>query len=182
MRALFFLTALAITTNACADNTEKNLPQTVEHNKTEFTLCAQERVSKLWFDIVDVGIYYQNCNEAEHVFDNKTKLLRFSYLREVEGQQFTEGAIEYLEDNLSQEEQERCSSHFVELNKVYQDVSSGDSYDLFLLEDTGLKLYLNGEHLHDMTEASCHSTYLNVWFGEESMDSQFKDLADKIKN
>lgn len=182
MRALFLLAVLLVSSYANADDTDNSLPQTIQHQETEFSLCAEERVSKLWFDIVDVGVYYPSCDGAKHIFDNKTKLLRFAYLRDVEGVQFTEGAIEYLQDNLSPDDQERCSTHFSKLNKVYKNVSSGDAYDVYLYKDTGLRLYLNGEHLHDMKEVSCHSTYLNVWFGEESMDSQFQDLADRLAN
>lgn len=166
--------------SACL-SVQAELPKSIEHSQGTFKLCDKERVSKYFFDIVDVGIYYPNCDTAEHVFDDQTKLLRFSYLREVEGEQFTEGAIEYLEENLSEEEKSRCSEHFAPLNKVYRDVTSGDNYDLFLFQEEGLKLYLNGQALHQMDNPQCHSTYLNVWFGKESMDGQFNDLAERIK-
>ncbi len=166
---------------AIANNAMADLPQSISHKKGAFQLCAEERVSKLWFDIVDVGVYYPNCDSAEHIFDNQTKLLRFSYLREVEGQQFTEGADEYLHENLNSDVLAMCSEPFRAINSVYKDVSAGDYYDLFLFQDEGLKLYLNDKHLHDMTNTDCHSKYLNVWFGKETMDSQFNDLAKKIK-
>ncbi|GAA4359258.1 chalcone isomerase family protein [Kangiella marina] len=172
--------ALALSLMSATAHTNQ-LPQTISHSKGEFQLCDKERVSKLWFDIVDVGIYYPSCDTVQHIFDNQTKLLRFAYLREVEGQQFTKGAIEYLEQNLNPQELEYCSEHFSPLNHVYKDVTEGDYYDLYLFEDEGLTLYLNGKHLHDMPSKECHTPYLNVWFGEETMDSQFHDLSKRLK-
>lgn len=157
------------------------LPSTIQYNDTAFKLCAQERISKLWFDIVDVGVYYQNCDNAENIFDNQSKLLRFSYLREVTGEQFSDGAIEYLQTNLNDETLNNCSSSYKGLNNAYKTVVSGDAYDLFVIKDIGIKLYLNGKHLHTMANTTCHIPYLNVWFGDDTMDSQFHDLAKKLK-
>ena len=176
MRIAIFILLTAIANIAIAD-----LPKNISHSQGDFKLCAKERVSKLWFDIVDVGIYYQDCDSAQHVFDDQTKLLRFAYLREVEGHQFTEGAVEYLQENLTSDDLTACSEPFEAINSVYKNVSSGDYYDLYLFENEGLKLYLNDQHLHDMDNTDCHSKYLYVWFGEETMDSQFNDLANKLR-
>jgi hypothetical protein len=99
----------------------------------------------------------------------------------VDGEQFTDGAIEYLEENLSDQQKSKCMTEYKDLNKSYKNVKDGDFYDLYLLSDKGIKLYLNQEHIIDMTNTSCDSLYLNVWFGSESMDSQFEDLHKKLK-
>ena len=165
----------------CHFRINAELPISIKFKNTNFELCAKERVTKLFFNIVDVGIYYPNCNKAQNIFDQDTKLLRFSYLREVTGKQFTQGAIEYLQENLSQQDKLKCFRHFESLNRTYQNVSSGDYYDLYFLKKEGIELQLNNERLHNMNNPECNSAYLNVWFGKETMDNQFHDLADKIK-
>lgn len=158
-----------------------SLPQIIEHQKVSFNLCASDRIVKgLFFDVVDVGIYYPECSEARNVFDDKTKVLRFAYLRDVDGEQFTEGAIEYLNANLTDAEKSKCVESFKAINSSYVDVSDGDVYDLFLISEQGLELYLNTKHLIDMNNIECDSAYLNVWFGEKSMDSVFSDLNKKL--
>lgn len=164
-------------------SSKAELLQSVVHNDVTYNLCAKERVTKgIFFDVVDVGIYYPDCSSNKGIFDGSAKLLRFSYLREVEGIQFTEGAEEYLEENLSAEEKSRCQADFKKLNAVYKDVVDGHFYDLYILPDQGIKLYLNQEHLADMTNTSCDTEYLNVWFGKESMDSDFRKLNKKLKS
>lgn len=158
-----------------------DLPQVIDHQDTPFNLCVSDRIVKgLFFDVVDVGIYYPNCADAKNVFDDQTKLLRFAYLRDVDGEQFTDGAVEYLEDNLTDSEKSQCSDSFKDINASYVDVSDGDAYDLYLFSEQGLKLYLNQKHLIDMDNTKCDSIYLNVWFGEESMDSVFSELNQKL--
>ncbi|AOE48963.1 chalcone isomerase family protein [Kangiella sediminilitoris] len=175
---LFIVTGLLFSSAVFAE-----LPASINHNNQTFELCAQEKVTKgIFFDIVNVGIYYKNCGSVGGIFDDETKLLRFAYLREVEGQQFTEGAIEYLEENLSPEEKQRCFDRYSQLNNSYKDVSDGDYYDLYLIKDEGLKLYLNNQYITEMTDTSCDSEYLKVWFGKESMDSQFQELHEKLKS
>ncbi|WP_223670619.1 chalcone isomerase family protein [Kangiella shandongensis] len=159
-----------------------DIPQEVSYRDLKLTLCAQEKITKgIFFDIVNVGIYYQDCSANQGIFDDQTKLLRFAYLREVNGEQFTEGAIEYLEENLTKQQQSQCMTEFKELNNSYKDVQNGDFYDLYLLYNQGIKLYLNQEYIIDMPNRACDSLYLNVWFGPESMDSQFEDLHKKLK-
>lgn len=171
-----FLLILSVAANA-------NLPQEISYQTLKFKLCTQEKITKgIFFDIVNVGIYYQQCNSNQGIFDEQDKLLRFAYLRSVDGEQFTEGAIEYLEENLTEQQQSQCMAEYAELNRSYKDVEDGDFYDLYLLNSKGIKLYLNEEHIIDMTNTACDSLYLNVWFGPESMDSQFEDLHNNLKS
>lgn len=159
------------------------LEQQVSYQHTDYQLCAQQRVTKaLFFDVVDVGVYYPDCTQADNVFDLQPKLLRFSYLREVEGIQFTEGADEFLEDNLSDAEKKTCLDAFKDFNTIYKDVADGDYYDLFVTPDQGLSLQLNRSQLAELNQAECAVPYLNVWFGAESMDDDFSELQDKLKS
>ncbi|ACV27789.1 chalcone isomerase family protein [Kangiella koreensis] len=159
------------------------LEPSVRYQQTDYQLCAQQRVTKaLFFDVVDVGVYYPNCQQAENVFDSQPKLLRFSYLREVEGIQFNEGADDFLEDNLTDVEKETCLAAFKDFNTIYKDVADGDYYDLFVTPDQGLNLRLNQSQLAELNQAKCATPYLNIWFGPESMDDDFSELQDKLKS
>lgn len=162
---------------------QAKLEPQVSYQQTDYQLCAQQRVTKaLFFDVVDVGIYYTDCKEAEDIFDQQPKLLRFSYLREVEGNQFTEGADDFLQDNLSQDEKDTCIKDFTEFNTIYKDVTDGDYYDLFVTPDQGINLQLNQSQLAELNQAECAVPYLNIWFGAESMDDDFSELQDKLKS
>lgn len=158
------------------------LEPSVSYQETVYQLCAKQRVTKaLLFDVVDVGVYYPSCEQADNIFDQQPKLLRFSYLREVEGIQFTEGANEFLQDNLTNTEKETCQEDYQQFNTIYEDVSDGDYYDLFVLPGQGLDLYLNEAQLAKFGKGECAVPYLNIWFGSESMDSDFEELSNKIK-
>ena len=177
------LSGLTLLLLSLGSTAKANLPKTISYQEQEFKLCAEEHITKgFFFEIVDVGIYYLDCSKNQGIFDDQTKLLRFAYLREVEGEQFTEGAIEYLEENLSTDQKSECMAEYKELNQSYKGVVDGDYYDLYLFNDKGIQLFLNQEHIVDMTNTACDSLYLNVWFGTESMDSQFENLHQKLKN
>jgi len=159
------------------------LEPSVRYQQTNYQLCAQQRVTKaLFFDVVDVGVYYPNCQHAENIFDSQPKLLRFSYLREVEGIQFTEGADDFLKDNLTDTEKEACLGAFKDFNTIYKNVADGDYYDLFVTPDQGINLQLNQSQLAELNQAECAVPYLNIWFGSESMDDDFSELQDKLKS
>ena len=161
--------------------TKAALPEKVVHKSgQEFTLCSQQIITKaFFFDIVDVGLYYPDCSDKRSIFDLEEKLLRFSYLRAVTGKQFKEGAEEYLKKNLSAEQYDKCMTSYARLNDSYLDVSDGDFYDLFQVNSVGLDLYLNSKPLASMQNKECESLYYNIWFGEYSMSSGFKDLLAK---
>lgn len=162
---------------------QAKLEPQVSYQQTDYQLCAQQRVTKaLFFDVVDVGVYYLNCEQADNVFDSQSKLLRFSYLREVEGAQFTEGADEFLEDNLTDAEKENCLETFKDFNTIYKDVADGDYYDLFVTPGQGINLRLNQSQLAELNQPECALPYLNIWFGSESMDDDFGELQDKLKS
>lgn len=159
------------------------LEPSVRYQQTDYQLCAQQRVTKaLFFDVVDVGVYYPSCQQAENVFDSQPKLLRFSYLRDVEGIQFTEGADDFLEDNLTDAEKKSCLAAFKDFNTIYQDVADGDYYDLFVKPAQGIYLRLNQSQLAELDQPECALPYLNIWFGAESMDDDFSELQNKLKS
>lgn len=162
---------------------QAKLAPRVSYQQTDYQLCAQQRVTKaLFFDVVDVGVYYPNCEQADNVFDSQPKLLRFSYLREVEGVQFTEGADDFLEDNLTDTEKEACLDAFKDFNTIYKNVVDGDYYDLFVTPNQGINLQLNQSQLAELNQPECAVPYLNIWFGTESMDDDFSELQDKLKS
>ena len=164
-----------------SSSTKAQLTPSVTFENTEYQLCLEQRVTKaLFFKIVDVGIYYQDCKQASNIFDQQPKLLRFSYLREVEGQQFTEGADDFLEQNLQAAEKEQCLSEFKNFNTIYQDVQDGDYYDLHIFPAQGIVLRLNDSQLAQLTKGQCATPYLNIWFGQESMDDDFTELKERL--
>lgn len=155
----------------------------ISHQQQDYQLCAQQRVTKaLFFNVVDVGVYYQDCNNATDIFDQHPKLLRFSYLRKVKGKQFTEGADDFLSKNLTADEKQTCLTDFTEFNAIYKDVADGDYYDLFVTPGHGLNLRLNESELADLDKPDCAAPYLNIWFGQESMDDDFSELQTRLKS
>lgn len=175
---LFSLSLLSISTPAQAQ-----LQSVVSYQQTDYQLCAKQRVTKaLFFDVVDVGVYYSDCDQAKDVFDEQPKLLRFSYLRKVEGIQFTKRANDFLSDNLTESEKQACLNEFKEFNTVYKNVADGDYYDLFVIPGQGLDLRLNQSELATFENPTCAVAYLNIWFGKESMDDDFRDLQEKLKS
>ncbi len=160
---------------------QEKLPAEITHQSGDgFKLCKQQLITKaLFFDIVDVGIYYKDCPKKINVFDDSEKLLRFHYLRKVTGKQFKEGAEEYLKYNLTNKQHKLCFRQYLDINNAYVDVNDGDFYDLFKIKEKGLDLYLNGKPLSQFKNDDCESLYFKIWFGEKSMSSDFKKLLSQ---
>lgn len=156
------------------------LPPTItSQNQVQYTLCSMQTITKaLFFDVLNVGLYYYKCPDKYDIFDNTDKLIRFSYLRKVTGKQFSEGADEFLRKNLSKNLQ-FCLPVYNDLNSSYKDVGKGDYYDLYFYPTKGLELFFNSQHLITMTNLDCDNAYFNIWFGKKSMNSGFKKLLGK---
>ncbi|WP_251358405.1 chalcone isomerase family protein [Kangiella sp. TOML190] len=173
------LSSLAVLAKPISEDLNPKLPQTVVKSEQTYHRCSQVRITKaLFFKIVDVALYLEDCRNFQGIFSQRAKVLRFSYLRKVTGEQFSEGANEYLQKNLSTEQYERCIPHYSKLNNAYQDVKKGDTYELLMAPDK-TTVTLNKIPIGLITDDSCGELYLNVWFGKESMDSGFQELLEK---
>ena len=159
------------------------LPDTVQHpSGLSLKLCSEQKITKaLFFDVLFVGLYFKECSKGKDIFTSKDKLLRFHYLRDVKGNQFTEGAEEYLNYNLTEQQKALCWNEYTEINNSYLDVQEGDFYDLYHIGSIGLDLYLNQKPLNTLKSESCESLYFNVWFGKQSMDSGFRKLIKPLE-
>ncbi len=173
-----FIALLVLIYSGQANADTKKLPSQISHpSGVLFQLCSQQKITKaIFFDVVQVGLYYPSCPEKLTVFDQKSKLLRFHYLRKVKGKQFKEGAEDYLTYNLNEADFKKCFAKYQALNNSYLDVKDGDYYDLFQLQPIGLDLFLNDKSLASFKDSECEALYYNIWFGKESMSSDFQKL------
>ena len=173
MKCLIFIVFFSISFGVIA-----KLPEHVLHpNGTKFILCSENKITKaIFFDVVRVGLYLEHCDTLNPIFSTSNKLVRFHYLREVTGKQFTEGATEYLTLNLTNEQYSKCFEQYQVVNNSYVDVSDGDYYDLFYFSNSGLDLYLNNKSIGQLKNDDCELPYFKIWFGEKSMDSGFRKL------
>lgn len=160
-----------------------HLPDTVKISDSQFEKCSEVRITKaLFFDVLDLGLYTPNCKEFSSLTSEEPKIIRFSYLRDVSGADFKEGAEEYLEKNLSQEQITRCSEAYDYLNSKYLDVADGDYYQLIQRSDKSIYVTLNEQFIGQVNNPECAMNYYKIWFGKESMDSGFQDLLKIVAN
>ncbi len=179
MRFLVFLIFLLISFSVNANNSHK-LPTTIEYSNIGFELCSQQKITKAWFfDIVLLGLYSPNCNKFDSIFSDQVKLVRFHYLRKVKGKDFSDGAEEYLNKNLTKTQLAQCLTSYHKLNNSYQDASKGDFYDV-LHFTTHTDVYLNGKKFNSIDDPDCDNLYWNIWFGKKTMDSGFIKLLQNL--
>ncbi len=173
---LLFITPIAFS--------KDRLPSSIVVNDTNFNKCSEVRITKaLFFNILDLGLYTPNCQTFSSVFSRSEKLIRFKYLRTVTGQEFKEGAEEYLGKNLPKQKLEQCQQPFNTLNQLYKDVSDGDFYQLIQSKDNAISITLNNQLIGTIENPDCAIDYYQMWFGKESMDSGFQKLIKKaMKN
>lgn len=175
-----FLCAMAFPVNS---EEKPFLPQETTTDNGTYALCGEELIVKaLFFDVLHIGIYRQDCSTFNNIYENVDQIVRFHYLVDVEKKDFIDGAIEYIEYNISEDIQTECKSHYQPFNQSYLDVTENDFYDLEYRKDQGLKLWLNQNTISIMENPKCSRNYYKIWFGEESMDSAFKELESKISN
>ncbi|MRX27792.1 chalcone isomerase family protein [Kangiella sp. HZ709] len=160
------------------------LPSSIVVNERNFNKCSEVRITKaLFFKILDLGLYAPDCQSFSSVFSKSEKLIRFKYLRTVTGQEFKEGAEEYLGKNLPKQRLEQCQKPFNNLNQLYKNVNDGDFYQLIQSKDNAISITLNNQLIGSIENPDCAIDYYHMWFGKESMDTGFQKLIRKaIKN
>lgn len=161
---------------------EELFPDQVNNSKTRLKLCSQAELKA--FRLIHVGnaaLYLEDCNKLSDIFSITPKRLRFVYEKPIPAKAFREASNEYLKINLGQKFSQWKTS-FDQFNNNYQDIKSGDYYDLLYDPLTGLLLQLNGKDLAAIKEPDIALAYLNVWFGNEPFSADLKKTLLKLTN
>jgi hypothetical protein len=161
---------------------EELFPAHVKNSKTQLKLCSQAELKA--FRLIHVGnaaLYLEDCNNISDIFSITPKRLRFLYEKSIPAKAFREASYEYLKINLGQKFGQWKAS-FDQFNNNYQDIKTGDYYDLVYDPLNGLLLQLNGKDLATIEDPNIALAYLNVWFGNEPFSEDLKKTLLKLSD
>jgi len=157
-------------------------PAQVNNTKIQLKLCSQAELKA--FRLIHVGnaaLYLEDCKKISDIFSLTPKRLRFLYEKSIPAKAFREASNEYLKINLGQKFNQWQVS-FDQFNSNYQDIKTGDYYDLIYDPLTGLLLQLNGKDLATIKDPDIALAYLNVWFGNEPFSADLKKTLLKLND
>ena len=172
--SLFLLTSAA--------QSEVLFPARVNNTKIQLKLCSQAELKA--FHLIHVGnaaLYLEDCNKISNIFSLTPKRLRFLYDTTIPAKAFRDASYEYLEINLG-DKFGQWKTSFDQFNNNYQDIKTGDYYDLIYDPLTGLLLQLNGKDLSRIQDRDIALAYLNVWFGNEPFSEDLKNKLLKLND
>lgn len=155
-------------------------PAQINNTKIQLKLCSQAELKA--FRLIHVGnaaLYLEDCKKITNIFSLTPKRLRFLYEKSIPAKAFQEASNEYLKINLGQKFNQWQVS-FDQFNSNYQDIKTGDYYDLIFDPLTGLLLQLNGKDLATIKDTDIALAYLNVWFGNEPFSADLKKTLLKL--
>jgi hypothetical protein len=161
-------------------HSEERFPAHVTNSKAQLILCSQAELKA--FGLIHVGnaaLYLEDCNKLSDIFSLTAKRLRFLYDTTIPAKAFREASYEYLEINLG-DKFGQWKTSFDQFNNNYQDIKTGDYYDLIYDPLTGLLLQLNGKDLSRIQDRDIALAYLNVWFGNQPFSDDLKNKLLKL--
>jgi archaellum component FlaG (FlaF/FlaG flagellin family) len=106
---------------------------------------------------------------------NVSRKLRFGYNVSISADKIAASGTELLRQNLTNAEWESIAEDVERINQAYRDVSSGDSYELVYLKNSGTRLFMNEEELVQIESPDFGSLYFRIWLGEKPMRASFRD-------
>lgn len=133
-----------------------------------------------FFELYVGGLYIAESVPREAVLTNVAKRLELHYVRKITSSQFAEGAEEFLQRNLSEEQREQIARRVERLHRAYRDVRAGDSYALTYVPGVGTELALNGTPLVTIVGADFAAAYLSIWLGHHSLSESFREAVTTI--
>jgi hypothetical protein len=104
------------------------------------------------------------------------KHLVLQYFHDIKKEDFQESTISIIKKNVSEASYEKIADRVQKLNKLYQDVKSGERYSLTYIQGTGSTLSLNGKPLGTIPGYDFSFAVFSIWLGENPIGENFRDV------
>jgi len=127
------------------------------------------------------GLYLGPGADPQSILADTPKRLEISYFWEISAEDFQSATREAILRNIGQARYAKISASVDQFNALYKTVKPGDRYALTYVPGVGTELALNGKPLGTVPGAEFSAGVFSIWFGDEEVDSDFKEalLAKK---
>ncbi|WP_395373555.1 chalcone isomerase family protein [Marinicella sp. W31] len=160
----------------------KTLSSTIEHNQESYTLCSDFTIKYGFiFKVAHVGLYLPDCSSTLNPLEQPKKILRFKYLVDISSEDFQSSAEEFYLKNVNTDVLEASKDEFYRFNAGYQDIESGEFYDLIHQGDSKLSLYKNNASICATENSVLAKNYFTIWFGQKPVLKKMKKALTQIK-
>lgn len=130
----------------------------------------------LFWKLYEAALYMPREVAGEDVLkDDTPRALKIVYEREITAEQLVKSGTKILEKNFSARQLAAIQEGLDEINRAYQNVNEGDSYELIYSPDTGTSLILNGDSLCTIPGKDFAKIYFSIWLGPNSKSKQLND-------
>jgi hypothetical protein len=158
-----------------------DFPESVTIEDQRLPLRGVGRVYYLrFFELYVGGLYISESVSSEDVLSDVPKRLELHYVRKITSAQLIEGAVDFMDRNLSKEQLRLIAPRMEQLNRAYRDVKDGDSYALTYVPGVGTELALNGTPLVTIEGADFAAAYLSIWLGSRSLSASFREAVTTV--
>ncbi|WP_156824218.1 chalcone isomerase family protein [Salinimonas chungwhensis] len=100
--------------------------------------------------------------------------LNLEYLRDFEGKKIAERSIEEIKKQGFTDEGV-LDQWRQEMEKIFPDVSDGDSITGIATSDNATRFFLNNELIGEIADASFTEHFFNIWLGEKTSEPELRD-------
>lgn len=160
----------------------KNLSSTIEHNQERYKLCSDFTIKYGFvFKVAHVGLYLPDCQSMVNPLDAPKKIMRFKYLVDISSEDFKSSAEEFYLKNVNADTLEASKDEFYRFNESYQDIESGEFYDLIQQGNSKLSLYKNNTSLGVTDNPILARNYFTIWFGQKPVIKKMKKALSRFK-
>ncbi len=184
--AALLITLMCLTGVTSADTDPSRLtiddtsfPETISVESEELKLRGAMKLEYMFFDVYTAGFYVPEEVESEtEMLDGKTtRQLVLHYHRSITRDQLIEATQKALKKNPEVDIPE-IRDELNELYKCYQNVGEGDVYRIVYTEESGTKLFLNGEETCTIEGAQFATAFFGVWVSKYALDD---DLSAALR-
>ena len=178
MRVFCFTLLLFVGLSAQA----KNLAAVIEHNQQRYQLCSDFTIRYGFvFKVAHVGLYLPDCTRNTNPLEAEDKIMRFKYLVDISSDDFKKSAEEFYMKNVNADALEASKEAFYRFNAAYQDIESGEYYDLIHKGSDQLSLYKNNASLGTTDNPILAKNYFTIWFGQEPVLKKMKKALSRTR-
>ena len=158
------------------------LSSSIEHNQKRYALCSDFTIKYgFFFKVAHVGLYLPDCNSMANPLDAPQKILRFKYLVDISSEDFKSSAEEFYLKNVNTDTLEASKDELYRFNAAYQDIESGEFYDLIHQGNSTLSLYKNNASIGTTDNPVLARNYFTIWFGQQPVLKKMKKALTRIK-
>ena len=163
---------------SAATATAANHTFSKEYETASITLPLRGTASYqyIFWKLYDAALYMPKDVAGEDVLGSGTpRALKLVYQREITAEQLVKSGTNILKKNYTAKQIADIQSGLDQINRCYQNVNEGDSYELVYVPGAGTSLILNGSTQCTIPGEDFAKIYFSIWLGPNAKSRQLNN-------